>query len=777
MSDSDTPMPDYVEGKKDKDNDSDEEMPDQESDDSKGNMTPMNRRSSDLASILYPPNLINAILEEAKSGTLNSLDVVAAYQGVLPGHSTYYIQPDGCITFHPAPGGELAIVGWAEKHLLADAQQNPRGFFQNAAMGKIGVKRAEGVTSKPREEEDKTKQEMYVPGGIARDKLHTFMDGDDHIIYTWTISGIFSSNAFGPPQHHKGFDMYEVPFAGGVFRWGTSYEDKTPPKHQLQGASGSGAISDVHDALYWALGTNPKTEEPNTTQEGTMAMDWNWLEPNDNSHLGGLINIFSSFFENLKWTRTLAGMSNVHSTSKTTRTPPTGFSNIGQAAKFGRIYQMIAIFNYKPYWEPKTANNDYSNMCRVNYGFFIYHIMLTIVGYSDEKAAVNYPETLNHFWDIKQSTINNLFCRNIFDINFLTSQINGTIDCKYNKIMEALSTFFGPDRRIRLSPSFDTKLHPCSILTLIGHGMYVTKAYGPNLIAQLKGSQIMTSVKIDNNKVDICQNHGVEPLQYKEPLTTGKGATMMSTESDSNSQNIMIISLTCSPFPAVVDKDKSASFAYLEKQQLMRQYEYRYQAGQIDNHLQEILLQSSHKKTAITLASDKQYRWLRTGHGQGQQHFTTHGEDFIWRKTQPSTRALLKGTNDKMSRSRNEVTPNTRRGIVKKFLESKKESDWTKLINFLKKEFGQNSDAVSILMDRRHGVWRIARLKKLAKMYDLTDVTNALEEAGEMEGGGRRKTKKRRKKKKKKKTKKTKRVKRKKTRRKKRRKSRKNKLK
>lgn len=440
---------------------------------SKGNMfTGVSTRSMIPQEQIYPFTLMNKIITKIRTRKTISYDDAIFILGGIKS-STWLRTPGNCFSYYPAPKDQLGTVTKYEEELLASSNERHMDLIRFMAEDSIKIHHDD------RGEVPIDLKFRYLagPNSYSRDKLNSFMDTlPCHPRYDWTMgcfvfSDRIQSPGGGADQRKNSF--YNIPIwkgDGTVFSWRPTYE---------------GMSEDDLKSLMNGL----------VRQEGTMFMNWSWAEEASlTPKVKALLNTFKTHFDNEKWTRTLSGHEIIRDgpRSRRTATPFSEFSNLNLSDRYGRIYQMICFFNLDSYWE---SDDNFHSIVRINYGFLIYHIMLTILG---EFAESENNSNAHNYWSVKQSDINKLFSYNILDLTFLPeqimsgkakvpptpSQITNNIG-KYNQIMIELNKHFqGVPRRIQVyrlyqgSSAKNRKLLLCNI----SHGTLFTKSFGLELI-------------------------------------------------------------------------------------------------------------------------------------------------------------------------------------------------------------------------------------------------------------------------------------------------------
>ena len=84
-----------------------------------------------------------------------------------------------------------------------------------------------------------------------------------------------------------------------------------------------------------------------------------------------------------------------------------GFQNTTLPDMLGRIVHMVFIFNNDNFWKWSTGN-----ISRINYGFLIYQIYLTILGFYEMDFVLDKKTVPKYKFSIKQSVINSILCQN-----------------------------------------------------------------------------------------------------------------------------------------------------------------------------------------------------------------------------------------------------------------------------------------------------------------------------------------------------------------------------
>lgn len=431
---------------------------------------------------IYPSSYIQKIIANINLKKISFDEAIFILGGVSS--STWMRTPDNCFSYYPAPKDKLGTVTKHEEVLLATSNERHMDFLRFMAADNIKIHDDDrGFVKK-----DMKLRYLASPKSYSRDKLNSFMDTlNGHPRYNWTMGCFVFSDRIQTPGRDRDErlnNFYNIPTRYGVFRWRPTYEDMN--EENLK-----------------------KLMNEQVRQVGSMLMDWDWLPKDFLSQKSlFLLELFKSHFDNALWSRTLSGH---EMTSDGTATPFEEFSNLNLSDRYGRIYQMICFFNLNNYW---NSNDDYSIIVRINYGFLIYHIMLTILGEFAERE--NNPTTLN-FWSVKQSDINKLFSSNILDLTFFPEEItnNGvrvisnpdnivTNIGRYNVIMMQLNTFFeGNPRRIQVCKLYQGSQEKKRNLLLcnISHGTLFTKKFGFDLI---RNADIHNLQIVDDGKRNLC---------------------------------------------------------------------------------------------------------------------------------------------------------------------------------------------------------------------------------------------------------------------------------
>ena len=436
--------------------------------------------------MLYPMSQMLRIKEKINSTKIISFDEAIFILGGN-GSSSWMRTPINCFSYYPAPKDQLGTVTKYEEALLASSNERHMDLIRFMAADSIRIHHDDrGYVEK-----DMKLRYLAGPNSYSRDKLNSFMDSlSGHPRYNWTMGCFVFSDRIQTPGRNsieRGNNFYNIPTRDGtVFRWKPTYEnmDEEKLKELMNGQ---------------------------VRQVGSMLMDWTWL-PKDflSQESLFLIELFKSHFDNASWSRTLSGH---EMTSDGTATSFDEFSNLNLSDRFGRIYQMVCFFNLNEYW---NSNDDYGITVRINYGFLIYHIMLTILGEFAERE--NNTNTLN-FWSIKQSDINKLFSSNILDLTFLPEEITNhgarvisdpnnivtNID-HYNIIMAKINDFFNSNpRRIQVCKLYTgtTNMKRNLLLCNISHGTLFTKKIGLDLMNHIKTDIEGLKIMDDGNR-NLC---------------------------------------------------------------------------------------------------------------------------------------------------------------------------------------------------------------------------------------------------------------------------------
>jgi len=769
MSDSDEDMSDKKESQeKEEEKDSDEEMLDPKS-------TSMVMRSEWLTDAIWPSTTMDNIAQKLCSDNSITTEDAMVMLGVRgPIIAPWMRNPKNMRICSIARPGQNAGISRKDANVIQGMVNNAAVFLYE--MGQIA---STGAGAK-----DVGTGQIGPMGemsmGWSRNGLNFFFDGKFHLVEDWTMGVIPASSRinFNVGQ----WSIFNLPIYAntgtivGAWQWLPDYSEMSVD--DLLGINNGEAMRG-HMYMKW-----PKK------LIGMLSGDGEMLRVYLQKELGSLV-----------WSRRRAGGKKKNRYEMYARD---SFSNANLSDGFGRIYHMICIFNHNDFWNDET-------IARINFGFLIYHIMLTIMGQFAEASSSNVK--LKHgSWGVSTKAISDQICNSMWDIRSLGrlkgvlppaakggSGFGGKEVTKFMDVREHLFEKFRASSDAKLDRPFkvtaDTAVDrpdaPLLCVSIWSHG---------EMVMMTEGVTRVLNNGICNSKRVMDAFTSVKVLPTEDPSSEGRPIAAFLFNCKPNEQPI------------------NAKGDYGNQYQLFQSYEYIVAKG-VGNVIMK-------RETQATLKSIQSMSVQSTKSGdtsaglRRSRYFGTIMPDV--HNTEVSTRAAVRARKNTIfgMPKYDEASADMALGkLTNAWFANERD---TKTWNLLKKKLIDKMGP-TILTGYREYTWSdgstrrltikemlennivepgktkgLSPLEKLQHIYQNITTIQQGEFAGldddntsdnliklttppskKKEGGRRKKTKKRRKKKKKKKTKKTKRVKRKKTRKKKkrRRKSRKNKLK
>jgi hypothetical protein len=216
-----------------------------------------------------------------------------------------------------------------------------------------------------------------------------------------------------------------------------------------------------------------------------------------------------------------------------------GFKNNTFGDRLGRIVQMVFIFNQDKFWKWKS-----NVISRINYGFSIYQLYLSILGNYEQSILLKANKKLKKVnFAIRQSTINKLFCENTCDFSFqpfFLKERNKRIiwegSSRYYIIVKRLSRELNGKSFKTTTIDIKSTEFQHILWVLISHGTIIS-----NLAEPLVDSKTRTKSKSKSNDFKVNANYTFDKLaNYSNSLK-------YNSTTDLTDKHIFLI-LNCTPF-------------------------------------------------------------------------------------------------------------------------------------------------------------------------------------------------------------------------------------
>ena len=335
---------------------------------------------------IWPQGEIIQIGQKVADGEcITKEDAMLMFGKNAPFHAPWFENPPNMKICSIAPMAHNASVSAVDAGVIKAMVISPSAFLKRfAQIHKTGVKDEIG---------------RRVPAGEmsmewSRNGLNYFYDCDSHTREDWSMGITPASEHMYKAQTDIFSLPYQTPGLGEQeFKWLPDYSVLN--EEQLVAVRDSGS-------------------------RGSMLLKWpekllSLLSPEGK----GLLDILKSYFDKMEWTRTLAGGTQDVDGNHFSHD---SFSNINLSDRFGRIYHMVCIFNNDNFW----GFRGQEAVVRINFGFLIYHIMLTIMGAFVSSSSSSHGVKLVHgSWGVSTKAISDQISSNKWDIRFL-GRLGGT---------------------------------------------------------------------------------------------------------------------------------------------------------------------------------------------------------------------------------------------------------------------------------------------------------------------------------------------------------------